>query len=69
MISISPSSGVAAGGISVTITSTVPIFNTNAIIYFGSFKATNIVIVDSQHVTCDTPEQLPGVVPVTVYYA
>lgn len=69
MLSISPSSGVAAGGTAVTITSDTPVFNTLALVYFGTLLATNIVIVDTQHVTCNTPQHLPADVPVTVYYA
>ena len=62
--SVSPSSGVAAGGTSVTITGTN--FASGATVTFGSAAATNVVVVSSTTITATTPAGATGAVTVTV---
>lgn len=63
--SISPSSDFAPGGTVVTITSTVPFFQANTTVLFGTQLATQVTFVDSQHITCVTPPNLPATYTVT----
>jgi hypothetical protein len=56
--SISPTSGPAAGGTSVTITGTD--FVDGATVSFGGTPATNVVFVDSSHLTCTAPARPAG---------
>ncbi len=62
--SVSPNSGVAAGGTSVTITGTN--FAAGATVTFGSTAATNVVVVNSTTITATTPAGTAGAVTVTV---
>ncbi len=62
--SVSPSSGVVAGGTSVTITGTN--FASGATVTFGSAAATNVVVVSSTSITATTPAGAAGAVTVTV---
>ena len=61
---VSPNSGPAAGGTSVTITGTN--FATGATVTFGSGSATNVVVVNSTTITATTPAGSAGAVTVTV---
>ncbi|MGA9673360.1 MAG: IPT/TIG domain-containing protein [Terracidiphilus sp.] len=62
--SVSPNSGVVAGGTTVTITGTN--FATGATVTFGSTAATNVVVVSSTSITATTPAGTVGAVTVTV---
>ncbi|MFY9908302.1 MAG: IPT/TIG domain-containing protein, partial [Candidatus Sulfotelmatobacter sp.] len=62
--SISPNSGVVAGGTAVTITGTN--FATGATVKFGANAATNVVVVSSTSITATTPAGSAGAVTVTV---
>ena len=62
--SVSPNSGVAAGGTAVTITGTN--FAAGATVTFGSASATNVVVVNSTTITATTPAGSAGAVTVTV---
>jgi hypothetical protein len=62
--SVSPSSGVVAGGTAVTITGTN--FVSGATVTFGSAAATNVVVVSSTSITATTPAGTAGAVTVTV---
>jgi hypothetical protein len=62
--SVSPNSGVAAGGTSVTITGTN--FASGATVTCGSTAATNVVVVSGTTITATTPAGSAGSVTVTV---
>jgi phospholipase C len=62
--SISPTSGAAAGGTSVTITGAN--FASGATVTFGSAAASNVTVVNSTTITATTPANAPGAVNVTV---
>ncbi|WP_197081923.1 IPT/TIG domain-containing protein, partial [Silvibacterium bohemicum] len=62
--SVSPSSGVAAGGTAVTITGTN--FATGATVKFGTAAATNVVVVSATTITATTPAGSAGASTVTV---
>jgi phospholipase C len=62
--SISPTSGAAAGGTSVTITGTN--FASGASVTFGTAAATNVTVVNSTTITATTPASAPGAANVTV---
>jgi hypothetical protein len=62
--SLSPNSGAAAGGTTVTITGTN--FVAGATVTFGSSAATNIVVVNGTQITATTPPGSVGAVAVTV---
>jgi len=65
--SISPATGDPAGGTSVTVTGEN--FDTGAAstdVTFGGTSATNITVVDSTTITCDTPSGTVGDVDVVV---
>ena len=53
--SISPTEGSDDGGTAVTITGTG--FAEGAVVKFGSKEALNVVIVDAQTITCETPPE------------
>ncbi len=61
---ISPSSGPAAGGTSVTLTGTG--FVAPATVQFGTAAATSVVVVSTTEVTADSPPGAAGSVTVTV---
>lgn len=61
---VSPATGTAAGGTSVSITGRG--FGKDAAPKFGATAATNIVVVNSGLITCKTPAVSAGVVDVTV---
>lgn len=64
---ITPNTGTTAGGTAVTITGTP--FATGALVYFGGLggtQATNVVVVGSTQITCNTPTHAAGAVDVTV---
>ncbi len=61
---VSPNSGSAAGGPSVTITGTG--FLAGASVTFGTTAATNIVVVSSTSITARTPAHAAGAVNLTV---
>ena len=62
--SISPTSGLTAGGTAVTITGTN--FATGATVTFGATAATNVVVVSATQITATTPAGSAGAVTVTV---
>jgi len=62
--SVSPASGVAAGGTSATINGTG--FASGASVAFGGTAATNVVVVSSIKITAKTPSHSIGSVDVTV---
>jgi hypothetical protein len=64
VISISPTSGRAAGGTSVKIAGTG--FQSGATVTFGGNAATNVTIVSSNSITATTPPHATGTVNVTV---
>ncbi|MGD0696946.1 MAG: IPT/TIG domain-containing protein [Terriglobia bacterium] len=64
---IAPNTGTTAGGTAVTITGTP--FAPGALVYFGNLggtQATNVVVVGSTQITCNTPAHAAGAVDVTV---
>jgi hypothetical protein len=61
---VSPNSGPASGGTSVTITGTN--FGAGATVTFASAAATNVVVVNNTTITATTPAGAPGTVTVTV---
>lgn len=63
---VSPSSGLSAGGTSVTVTGTG--FETvgTTTVTFGGSAATGVSVVNSTTITCTTPVHAPGMVDVTV---
>lgn len=61
---VTPSSGVQAGGTSVTISGSG--FVDGMSVSFGAFFCTNVVVVNSGTITCDTTANSAGVVDVTV---
>ena len=63
--SVTPNFGPTAGGTSVTIVGTN--FTPATDVKFDGTSATSIVIVDSTHITCDTPAHTSGAVNVVVY--
>lgn len=62
--SISPTSGPASGGTSVTITGAN--FTSGATVTFGTATATNVTVVSSTTITATTPANAAGAVNVTV---
>ena len=62
--SVSPNSGLAAGGTAVTITGTN--FAAGATVKFGPTAATNVVVVSSTTITATTPAGSAGAATVTV---
>lgn len=62
---ISPDNGDIAGGTSVTITGTE--FEDGATVKIGGVAATNVVVVDSTEITCDTPAGSAGAADVAVF--
>ena len=62
--SVSPNSGVPAGGTAVTITGTN--FAAGATVKFGATAATNVVVVSGTQITATTPAGSAGAVTVTV---
>ena len=62
--SVSPNSGLPAGGTAVTITGTN--FASGATVRFGSAAATNVVVVNNGTITATTPAGTAGAVTVTV---
>lgn len=64
IISISPTSGTTAGGTSVTVTGTG--FTASTTVDFRGSLATNVVLVNSTSITCDTPAKIAGTYTVTV---
>lgn len=62
--SVSPASGLPAGGTAVTITGTG--FANGATVSFGGFSATNVSVVSSTSITCKTPAHGAGKVTVAV---
>ncbi len=62
--SVSPNSGLPAGGTAVTITGTN--FAAGATVTFGGTAATNVVVVSSTSITATTPAGSAGAVTVTV---
>src|ERR1700677_2443460 len=61
---LSPNSGPAAGGTSVTIAGTN--FAPGATVMFGGTAATNVVVASSTSIIATTPAGSPGAVTVTV---
>jgi len=61
---ISPASGTASGGTSVTISGTN--FASGATVTFGGTAATNVVVVSSTTITATTPAEAAGAVNVVV---
>lgn len=61
---VDPATGDEAGGTSVTITGTG--FESGATVTFGGNAATNVSVVDSTTITCDTPAGTTGTVDVVV---
>lgn len=61
---ISPSNGPIAGGTAVTITGAN--FVAGSTVLFNGLPATNVVVVNSTTITCDTPAHLEGPVDVTI---
>lgn len=55
--SVSPAAGDAAGGESVTISGEAFDGDASPVVWFGSQPATNVVVVDSATITCDTPAE------------
>lgn len=55
VVSVSPSSGPATGGTSVTVTGSN--FQSGATVLFGSKPATNVVVVSATEITCVTPSE------------
>lgn len=62
--SITPATGVAAGGTAVALVGTN--FKAGAVVKFGTANATSVVVVDTDHITCVTPAVAAGTVSVTV---
>ena len=62
--SVSPNTGLTAGGTTVTITGTN--FATGAMVNFGTTAATNVVVVSGTIITASTPAGTAGAVTVTV---
>src|ERR1700683_4489414 len=62
--SVSPNSGLASGGTSVTITGTN--FASGATVTFGSTAATNVTVVSAASITATPPAGTAGAVTVTV---
>src|SRR6185503_21158417 len=61
---VSPNSGGAAGGTSVTITGSG--FTTGAIVMIGGAPAANVNVLNSTSIACTTPAHATGSVNVTV---
>jgi len=66
LLSISPSSGLSVGGVSVTIKGNNFLLSGNTKIFFGGIAATNIVVVNSTTITATTPAHAPGAVDILV---
>ncbi len=62
--SISPNTGLTAGGTSVTVTGTG--FTNSATVSFGAISASSVVVVSSTQITVPSPAQAAGVVNVEV---
>ena len=61
-----PGHGVVAGGDSVTLTGTNFTTTPDTSVTFGGTAATNVAVVNSETVTCDTPAKAAAVVDVVV---
>ncbi|MGE3856576.1 MAG: beta strand repeat-containing protein [Dehalococcoidia bacterium] len=61
---VSPATGPAAGGTSITVTGTG--FVSGASVSIGGVAASSVVVVTSTSITAITPQRPAGVVPVTV---
>lgn len=61
---IVPNTGLAAGGTDVVITGDHMVDVTG--VTFGGVAATNVVVVDDQHVKCTTPPHAAGAVTVVI---
>ena len=64
MTSVSPNTGLTAGGTTVTITGTN--FATGATVTFGTTAASNVVVVSATSITASTPPGTAGAVTVSV---
>ena len=62
--SVSPNTGITAGGTAVTITGTN--FAAGATVTFGGTPATNVVVVSATQITATTPASSSGAATVTV---
>lgn len=61
---VTPNTGSSSGGTAVTITGSN--FKTGATVTFGGASASNVVVVNSNQVTCTTPAHFPSSVDVRV---
>lgn len=61
---VSPATGVAAGGAAVTLTGTG--FQAGATVKFGTTAAASVVVVDGTTITCVSPAHTAGAVDVVV---
>jgi hypothetical protein len=66
LTSVTPDNGPEAGGTPVTLTGTDFTTAGTTTVTFGGTAATNLVIVDTVTITCDTPVHAPGLVDVVV---
>lgn len=64
LISISPASGVPAGGTSVLISGND--FNPGAVVTFGGSSCVNVQVLSASEISCDTPPGAVGAVDVAV---
>jgi hypothetical protein len=64
---ISPATGLAAGGAAVTVTGTG--FSQDALVKFGGTNATSVVVVNPTKITCVTPAKTAATYDVTVVTA
>ncbi len=64
IVSLTPATGVAAGGLPVTITGTG--FQYGATVLFGATAATAVVVVNETTITCTSPAHIAGTVSVIV---
>lgn len=63
---IAPVHGTVSGGTAVTLTGNHFTFSADTTVTFGGAPASNVVVVDSMTVTCDTPSHAAGLVDVTL---
>lgn len=64
VLSVTPSSGAAAGGTSITIAGTG--FTSGASVLVGGSACLNVSVLSSTQITCQTPAHVLGAVAVTV---
>jgi hypothetical protein len=64
VLSVTPDSDAESGGTPVTISGSN--FDSGATVTFGGENCTNVIVVDENTITCDTPPGTPGTVDVTV---